>query len=174
MMRAFAFCFIALLATATAQAQTGIGAGIGTFLRIRGAQKLNDAQMELLQQQAEQQRELVASQQAAAASEQAAAEQQQQFRQIMEAIRAKLEQAWLAAGFQPDMAKAVAASYQVKPDASAVWISVRGESDDAWKGDVRKALADRDYQLADELVVGRMIASNMLQVNAAPATNSGH
>jgi len=67
--------------------------------------------------------------------------------------RARLAQAWQTLGLTPQAAEAVAGAYRMEPAGNGVPVSLRGKSSQEVAAMLQKALANKDYVLANHLLI---------------------
>lgn len=79
--------------------------------------------------------------------------------EMLLAIRQGLETQWGRFGLAPDMAHAVAWAFTPSDSDDAVFISVRSEAPRQVGDDIRAALGARNYQLANQLLLGYLKAA---------------
>lgn len=72
-------------------------------------------------------------------------------------IRHGLENMWRRLGYSPEMASAVANTYAPSSSDQAVWLSLKGLPAKSIGQQIRKAMADRRYRLANQLLMGALI-----------------
>jgi predicted Zn-dependent protease len=74
-------------------------------------------------------------------------------------VRQALAAAWMKTGMSQEEAAAVAQAFTPSDSDDAVFLSVRGEAPDRVVADIRQALAVRNYQLANQLLIGYLKAT---------------
>jgi hypothetical protein len=76
---------------------------------------------------------------------------------LLKNVRAELEADWLKAGMDAEQAHAVASAYVFAPDDAAVFLSVRDVPFESVGASIRKAIGDRNFKLANQLLLGGLI-----------------
>lgn len=71
-------------------------------------------------------------------------------------IRQMLAGYWQQTGMPQEEARAIAAAFAPSSSDDAVFLSVRGESTKQMSSDIQTALRDRNFQLANQLLIGAL------------------
>ena len=153
-------------------AQQSGAAALGATLGSRTATRqraYDDEQARMLQNW-----ELVQEGRAAMAQSEAA-RQQAQAEAMLQRMRDLLRRRWIdVMGMDDAHASAIADAYHFSDDEAAVTLSVQGQTPQQVGAAIRKALDDRNYELANEILIGALLESERRQQTApASAVSSG-
>jgi len=88
---------------------------------------------------------------------------QVQDRRYIEQARAQLSQVWMKFGFSTTDARAIAAAYEESASEPAVFAGARRKGIQSAGPDIRKALDDNNYLLANQLVLAYAVVSGEQQ-----------
>lgn len=99
-----------------------------------------------------------------------AAQSEADLNEALSTTRSALHNTWLRAGFDEAHALAYAQAYHFADDDQAVWLSVQNESPQQVGTAIHEALEARNFQLADQLLLGALIEAQRRQ---PAATSSG-